>query len=89
MPMQSGYARTVTIEPDLTINHQNLASDEDRPSAIGFIPSPEEITEACRAIQSSWCEEERFWRANGNLDKAKAVAVGRQLASRAKKVGVK
>ncbi|WP_010585468.1 hypothetical protein [Schlesneria paludicola] len=49
----------------------------------GYLPTPLQIAEECRAIQSGWCEDERFWRANGNLYRAERASqkYARKLAA--------
>jgi hypothetical protein len=40
-----------------------------------YLPSPEEIREACQAIQSEWTESERARRARGQAGRRRGVVV--------------
>ncbi|WP_437193893.1 hypothetical protein [Planctomicrobium sp. SH527] len=40
-----------------------------------YLPTPEEIQEACRSIQSEWTESERARRSRGQAGRQRTVAV--------------
>ncbi|WP_010583073.1 hypothetical protein [Schlesneria paludicola] len=53
-------------------------SSDGRREDASYLPSLEQIAEECRAIQASWCDEERRLRSRGEL--YQAVKAGQKHA---------